>query len=72
MSYAEHHESGYLGSRGHTVRTQSMAEYRATHPITPVFPPTSETAAKIVMILLYVLILIGVVYIAIRSSGLVS
>lgn len=74
MAYADHHDSGSLGfdRNGHTVHTQSMAEYRAAHPTIPMFPPTSEVAVKVVMLLLYALIIIGIVYIALRSSGVVN
>ncbi|WP_024794476.1 hypothetical protein [Tomitella biformata] len=56
----------------HTVRTLTLAEYQASHPTIPMFPATSETVAKVVMILLYALIVIGIVYIALRSSGVVN
>lgn len=39
-------------------------------PIPKVFPPTSETAAKVAMLTVYALMAVTIVFIALREAGL--
>ncbi|MDN5757509.1 MAG: hypothetical protein L0H59_03100 [Tomitella sp.] len=52
-----------------TVRTSTMADYLAEHPMKGMFPPTSELATKIIMAVSYVLIVLAIVYIVLRATG---
>lgn len=53
---------------GHTVRTMSLADYTATRPQNPMFPATSNTVAKVVMILLSVMIAAGLVFVIVETA----
>lgn len=53
---------------GHTVRTMSLAEYTASRQPTVFLPSTSETVAKVVMALVYLMIAGGIVYVIVESA----
>ena len=54
-------------SAGHPVRVMSLTEYTASRPPNPMFPPTSDAALKVVMLLVYLMIAAGIVYVVVES-----
>ena len=49
-----------------------LSMYLAEHPNVQVFPSTSEAAAKVVMISVYALMIVTLVFVALRAVGVVS